>query len=72
MKYSDKTIREQVNRQVILAYIVNNNLTEKEFCRQCQISIWAFYKITNGRNFNLISLFKIAKKMNTPIHTLFK
>ncbi|MBD5100703.1 MAG: helix-turn-helix transcriptional regulator [Clostridiales bacterium] len=72
MKNSNNSITEKPNSQLIIAYIENNNLTKKEFCQQCKISISTFYKIINGKNINLISLFKIAKIMNVPVHMFFK
>ena len=72
MKNPVNTINEKLNTQIIIEYIENNNLTKKEFCQQCKISISTFYKIINGKNFNLISLFKIAKIIEVPIHMFFK
>lgn len=60
-----------MNVEMILEYIKSNNLTNKEFCKQCRISTSTFYRIMNNKNFNLVSLFKIAKKMNVRVCQLF-
>ncbi len=65
-------MNEQLDVEKITEYIKENGLTKKEFCKQCNISPSALYRITHGKNFNLISLFRIAKRMNVPIHQFFK
>lgn len=63
---------EQLDVEKIAEFIKENGLTKKEFCKQCNISPSALYRIMNGKNFNLTSLFRIAKRMNEPIHRFFK
>ena len=60
-----------VNVALITEYIKTNHLTKKEFCKQCEISTSTFYKIMEGKNFNLISLFRIAKRMNVDLCRFF-
>ena len=60
--------RNIINTDIILEYIKINGFSKKEFCKQCQISVSTFYRIMQGRDFNLVSLFKIARKMNVPAH----
>ena len=62
----------KVNVKIIVEYLKENNLTRKEFCRQCRISTSTFYKIINGNDFGLQSLFRIAKRMDIRICELFK
>lgn len=57
---------------IITKYIETQNITIKEFCKQCNISTSTYYRIMKGKDFNLISLFRIAKKMNIRIHIFFK
>ncbi len=64
-------MNDKLNIQIIEKYIKTNNLTKKEFCKQCNISTSTFYRIMQGKDFNLLSLFRIAKKMNVPIHQFF-
>lgn len=61
----------KVNAYLIMQYLKDNNLTKLAFCKQCKISIIEFYKIIKGRNFNLSSLFRVAKKIDIPIHKFF-
>lgn len=72
MKELNKNFDNTINTKLILEYIQINNLTMKEFCKQCNISIATFYRIIKHKNFKLISLFRIAKKIQAPVHTLFK
>jgi len=61
-----------LNTQPIFNYIKNNNLTIKDFCEKCKINVSTFYRIINGKNCELVSLFKITKKIKVSIHMLFK
>lgn len=72
MKRFDKIIRDKYNTELILEYIDNRNLTKKEFCLQCKMSMSVFYNILNQMDVKLMSVFKIAKCMGVPIHMLFK
>lgn len=65
-------MEQLVNVTLINEYIETNRLTEKEFCKQCKISTSAFYKIMEGKDFNLISLFRIAKRMNVDLCRFFQ
>ncbi len=64
-------MKDKLNVQIIEEYIKTNNLTKKDFCKQCNISVSTFYRIMHGKDFNLLSLFRIAKNMNVPIHKFF-
>lgn len=61
-----------LNLKLILDFIQSNNLTKKDFCKQCNIDFSTFYKIINGKNYKLLSLFKIANKIQVPVCHLFK
>ncbi len=65
-------MNNKVNAEIITEYINSNGLTNKEFCRQCNISLSTFYRIVRGGDFNLKSLFRVAKKINLPLYKLFK
>ncbi|MCI8412988.1 MAG: helix-turn-helix transcriptional regulator [Clostridia bacterium] len=64
-------MNDKVNFRIITDYITANHLTKKEFCKQCNVSISTFYRIAHGKNFDLHSLFKMAKRMNIAFHLLF-
>lgn len=57
----------KVNANLFSEYIQNNRLTVKEFCKQCKVSLSTYYRIIQGKDFNLISLFRIARKINVPV-----
>lgn len=61
-----------VNTKMISDFITANNLTQKEFCRQCKISYYSFRKIMLNQNFNLQALFRIAKRMDRHVCEFFK
>ncbi len=64
-------MKDKLNVKLIEKYIKTNNLSIKNFCKQCNISTSTFYRIMQGKDFNLLSLFRIAKNMNLPIHEFF-
>ncbi len=65
-------MHKPLNTDIIKKYLDDNGLSIKEFCRQCKISTSSFYRIMQDKNFRIISLFKIAKKLNIPIHKFFE
>ena len=60
-----------MNVKLILDFIKSNKLTIREFCKSCHIGTTTFYKIINGKDFEITALFKIAKRMNMPVHLFF-
>ena len=57
---------------LIETYIKNNSFTITKFCKLCNINPQTLKKIMqNKSNFNISSLFKIAKVMKLEIHELF-
>lgn len=62
----------KINYKIIEEYITANQLTITEFCKQCEISTSTYYRIMRGKDFTLISLFRIAKRMNRKIYTFFE
>lgn len=61
-----------VNVRLITEYMKANNLTKKEFCRQCKIKRWSLYKIMHCKDFNLADLFKISRKTDVPVCEFFR
>ncbi len=61
-----------INAGLIKEYIKANKLTVKEFCKQCKISVNTYYKIINGKNCDLVMLYRITKKLGIFIHDIFK
>ena len=64
-------MNERVNFDIITKYINDNHLTVKEFCKQCKISVTTYYKIKHGDEFSLVSLFKIALKIEKPLEQFY-
>lgn len=60
-----------INTNLISCYLKENNLSVKEFCKLCKISISTYYNIINGKNFFLSALFKMAKVLNVHICKMF-
>lgn len=49
-----------IKTELITNYIRQNNLTVKEFCKQCQISQKTYYRIMNGETkIRIITMYKI-------------
>ena len=65
-------MNNKLNINLIFEYLNKNNLTKTEFCRQCKISRSTFYKIINGKDFQIIALFKMAKVMNIKPYQFFE
>lgn len=62
-----------VNSEEITAFLAENKMTKKEFCKKCKISPAMLNKILeNKTNFYLVALFKIARVMNVQISQLVK
>ncbi len=62
-----------INVGLISEYMSKNNLTKKEFCKKCGISLYLLNKIFNQQeNANIVALFKIARIMNLPICEFFR
>ncbi len=62
-----------INVGLISEYMSANNLTKKEFCKKCGISLYLLNKIFNQQeNANIVALFKIARTMNLPICEFFR
>ena len=61
----------KINVKLIKEYLKINNLTIKEFCEQCKIRERTFYRIMKGENFNLLSLLKIARRINIRLCEFF-
>lgn len=58
--------------ELIKIYMKNNNLSYTKFAKQCNISVCTLKAIlTDGANFNMKYLLRIAKIMNIKIDKLF-
>lgn len=62
----------RINAQLILNYIKENKLTKRKFCKQCNISLYSFYKIIHDKNFNILYLFRVAKRLGIHVCEFFK
>ncbi len=64
-------MNEKLNISLIKNHINSNGLSIVEFCKLCRISTSTFYRIMQGKDFNTMSIFKIAKEMNIQVFLLF-
>lgn len=65
-------MENNINIALIESFIKENNLTYFDFCKICQIAKSDLEHIFNGSlDFDVIILFKIAKKLKINIHELF-
>lgn len=70
MKDKMEDIEYIINTKLILNYIKLNNLTKREFCKQCDINESTFYRIMKQKNTYIMPLVKIAKKINVKVREL--
>ena len=62
----------KLNIELIHAFINANNLSVSRFCKLSKISYKTYIKIMSGQtNFRVLSLFKIARAINIPVHKMF-
>ena len=53
-------MKVKIKTELITNYIIHNDLSIKEFCRQCGISQNTYYRIMNGQtNIRIITMYKI-------------
>ena len=65
-------MKSEVNSKLILEYRKANRLTIKEFCKKCNISAPTYYKLLKyGNDYQITTLFNIARAMNVSISELF-
>ncbi|MDE7158169.1 MAG: helix-turn-helix domain-containing protein [Clostridiales bacterium] len=64
-------MKRKMNVALIAEYITANQLTVKEFCKRCDISVSTYYRIMQGNDCKLLSLFRIAKTMNVLLQQFF-
>lgn len=60
-----------IKTETVIDYINANNLTKKDFCKQCDISTAVLRKFLRNENVSITSLFKISKAIKIPIDALF-
>lgn len=62
----------KINKNLILNYINQHNLSKKQFCKNSNVSLPVLNKILNSNgNFRIIALFKISKVLKIPMYKLF-
>lgn len=60
-----------IKTEAVIDYINANNLTKKEFSKQCDISAATLRKFLHNESVSITSLFKISKAIKVPIDALF-
>lgn len=65
-------MKNTIKTELIENFIKDNNLSKSKFCKMCQISQSTLDKImTNGENFKIIALFKIARVLKIQVFEIF-
>ena len=65
--------KEKLRTDLINRYMKENNITKREFCKQCKIShsqLKRMYK--NDFDFYIESLYKVCKILNVELKDMFK
>ena len=66
-------MKKLIKTELIMNYIKNNNLTKKEFCKQCNISIYILNKILNYKtNIRITAFIKIAELLKIHMYELLE
>ncbi len=65
-------MNKRINCEVITNYILKNNLTKNEFCKQCKISLYALNKIFKNDNAKMETIYKILMYTNIKTKNLLK
>lgn len=66
-------MKNNFNTKIIEEYLLNNNMSKKQFCKLCKINSCVLDKIADGNyNIKIDTLFKIINILNIEIHELFK
>ncbi len=65
-------MKNQVNVKLLKAKIAEFKTSKTAFAKECNISYQTLKKILCGQdNIKILSLFKIARKLNINVHELF-
>ena len=60
-----------INYNLIEDYLKENRLTQKEFCKECKISLSSLHKMKYGANdFMMETIHKVGKTINCKIYEL--
>ena len=75
-------MRNRIKIEMVYDYMKNNNLSKTKFCKLCNIIPAIFKKIemfnlsgrkvVKGYNFNIATLFKIAKFIGVKLYEFFE
>lgn len=75
-------MRNRIKIEMVYDYMKKNNLSKTKFCKMCKVSPAIFKKIemfnlsgrkiVKGYNFNIATLFKIAKFIGVKLYELFE
>ncbi len=65
-------MKNVININLIIDYMLKHNLSKRKFCKLCGIGVSIFDKIINNDlYFGIKSLFKIADVLDIEIYELF-
>lgn len=65
-------MKTPIKTELIENYIKENGISKTGFCKSCKISTSTLNNIYANKDFNLISLFKIARKLKTKYLRTFR
>lgn len=66
-------MKNTIKTELIYNFIKQNNLSKRQFSKLCKISPNTLNKImSNCKNFNIVSLFKIARILKVQIYQMFE
>ncbi len=65
-------MKYRINTEIIINFMLRNNLSKTKFCQMCNISPRTLKKImVQDYNFGITKLFRIAKVINVQVYEMF-
>lgn len=63
--------QKEISKELVEAYRRKNNMSVINFCKECGISEQAYDKIMKYEECSLLSILKIARRMNIELKEIF-
>ena len=63
--------KQAIKREIVEFYRRKNNMSVTNFCKECGISKQAYDKIMKYEECSLLSILKIARRMNIELKEIF-
>ena len=66
-------MKRRIKTEIFIEYMKKNNLSKREFCKKCGISMYHFNKIlSNANNISFIPFFKISVVTKIKVEDMYE